>query len=110
MDIAVHTQQGVTVVKFDGDLDLQTAPEFLQSVTPLIEHGSKILFDMHGLQYMSSAGLRVMLATHRQVTAMGARLILVGVSSDVKEVMSVTGFLQHFTLHDTVRDGLAALE
>lgn len=110
MDIVVDVMKGINVVKLNGDLDLKSAPEFQQRITPLIQSGSKLVVDMSGVEYMSSAGLRVLLATYRQVTAVGARLILAGVSEDVQEVMSMTGFLQNFTLQQTVPDGVAALQ
>jgi anti-sigma B factor antagonist len=65
--------------------------------------------EMSGVQYMSSAGLRVLLSTHRQVASQSARLALSGLSADVNETMEATGFLQFFTVFETLDEGLAGL-
>ena len=54
---------------------------------------------------MSSAGLRMMLLIYRQVIGGGGRVVLVGLSEDIKDTMSVTGFLDFFTMHDHVDAG-----
>jgi anti-sigma B factor antagonist len=65
---------------------------------------------MSGVEYMSSAGLRMMLSMHRQASTNKGQLVLVGLSEDIKDTMSATGFLGFFTVQDTVEAGLAALK
>jgi anti-sigma B factor antagonist len=59
---------------------------------------------------MSSAGLRALLSTYRQVTSQQVALVLVGLSEEIKDTMTATGFLNFFTVHDTVEIGLTALK
>ena len=110
MDVNVEKVGQVTVVEIAGDIDGKTAPEVQQQILPLIQPGIRILLDMTQVSYMSSAGLRMLLSTYRQVSGNGGRVVLVGLSDDIKDTMSVTGFLRFFTTCETVEAGLAALE
>ena len=76
---------------------------------PLVQPGSKILLDMSQVDYLSSAGLRMLLSLYRQVSSNNGSIALVGLSEEIKDSMSVTGFLRFFTLYDTVDAGLAAM-
>ena len=100
----------MTVVEIAGDIDGKTAPEVQQQVLSLVKSGGKILLDMTQVGYMSSAGLRMLLATYRQAESSDGHIVLVGLAEEIKDTMSMTGFLRFFTTHVTVEDGLAALK
>jgi anti-sigma B factor antagonist len=108
MDIDVKTVGQVTVVRIVGDIDGKTAPQVQEQVLPLVKPDSKILLDMSQVGYMSSAGLRLLLSTYRQVTSNNASIVLAGMNEDIQDTMSATGFLRFFTIHDTVDAGLTA--
>ncbi len=110
MEINVNSVEGVKVVELAGDVDANTAPDVQKQVLPLAEPGSKILMDMTKVPYMSSAGLRMLLSLYRQTEAKDGKLVLVGLSEDLQDTMSVTGFLDFFTTGETVKEGLAALK
>jgi anti-sigma B factor antagonist len=110
MDINVKTIKQITVVEIIGDIDGKTASQVQEKVSPLVQPESKILLDMSQVGYMSSAGLRLLLGTYRQVTSNKASIVLVGVNEDIQDTMSATGFLRFFTIHETVKAGLAALK
>ena len=109
MDIAIDQMNGVTVVSMAGEMDSQGAPQAQEALLPLASPGALILLNMSDLTYMSSAGLRTLLLVYRQITGSGGRVVLASVQPDLYEVMSATGFLEHFMLADTVDDGYAAL-
>jgi len=69
-----------------------------------------VLIDMTRVDYMSSAGLRMMLSIHRQASGNKGQLVLVGLSEEIKDTMSATGFLNFFIIQDTLQAGLAALQ
>ena len=110
MEVNVKTVDQVTVVEIIGDIDGKTAPQVQEQVLPLVQPEGKILLDMSQVGYMSSAGLRLLLSTHRQVTSNKASIGLAGVTEEIQDTMSATGFLRFFTLYDTVDAGLAALK
>ncbi len=110
MSIDTITVDDITVVVMSGDLDASTSPAAQQQLLALTKPGSRILLDMSEVPYMSSAGLRMLLSTYRQVAASGGRIVLVGVVEEIRDTMSVTGFLNFFTIYETVDEGLAALQ
>jgi len=109
MEINVKSIGQVTVVEISGDIDSNTAPQAQERVLPLVQPGSKMLLDMSGVEYMSSAGLRVLLSTYRHIARQNGGIVLVGLGEEIKDTMSVTGFLNFFTTRDTVDEGLQAL-
>lgn len=110
MDVKISTVGQVHVVTLSGELDASTSPVAQQQILPLATDGARILLDMDGVTFMSSAGLRLLLSTYRQVAARNGRVALARLSDDLKDTMSVTGFLSFFTVHDSVEVGLQALQ
>ena len=110
MDINVKTIRQVAVVELDGRIDGRTAAQLQDRILPLIQQGSKIVLDMTGVTYMSSAGLRLLVLTYRQVSDSDGDLVLAVLSEKIRDTMSITGFLPYFTVYDTVEAALAALE
>lgn len=108
--ISVNTVPQVTAIEMAGDVDANSAPLVQEQVLPLAQPGSRILLDMTKVPYMSSAGLRMLLSLYRQVSSKDGRLVLVGLSDDIRDTMSITGFLDFFTTYETFNSGLAALK
>jgi anti-sigma B factor antagonist len=109
LQVVLAVEGGVDIITLAGDFDLATSDAFLQAVAPLLRKGGRITVDMGSVRYMSSAGLRAMLSTHRHVAELEARMILAAVSDEVRDVMAMTGFLGRFVLHQTLREALEAL-
>ncbi len=109
MEINVKTEQDITIIELAGDIDANTAPSVQEKVLPLVQAGSKLLLNMADVPYMSSAGLRMLLSTYRQVSAKDGKLVLVGLTEEIRETMSITGFLDFFTTEETVAAGMATL-
>jgi anti-sigma B factor antagonist len=107
MDIFIHNIDKVAVVEASGHLDSNTASEFEAKVLPLAHDGQRILLDMSGVDYMSSAGLRVLLLIYRQITDSAGHIVLTGLQDEIKDTMAITGFLDFFT---TIEDRTAALQ
>jgi anti-sigma B factor antagonist len=107
----VATAEGspVTVVTLTGDIDGSTAPQAQAEVLGLMNPGIKIVLDMKGVGYLSSAGLRMLLLTYRTVVGRGGQAALAGLSSDLQDTMSLTGFLDFFQHYPTVEAAVAAL-
>lgn len=110
MEITAQTIEDVSLIVISGDIDGKTAPIAQEQILPFCQPGSKVLLDMTNVAYMSSAGLRLLLLLYRQVARGEGRIILVGLTDELKDTMSATGFLSHFTTVDTRDDGLAALK
>jgi anti-sigma B factor antagonist len=109
MEIEIKTEDDITLVELDGDIDANTAPTVQDKVLPIVESSSKILLNMTKVPYMSSAGLRTLLSLYRQVSAKDGKLVLVGLSEEITDTMSITGFLDFFTTCETEAEGLETL-
>jgi anti-sigma B factor antagonist len=109
MEINVKSSGQVTVVEMAGDIDSNTAPQAHERILPLVQPAAKLLLDMSDVEYMSSAGLRMLLSMYRQVSRQNGGIVLVRLAEEIKDTMSVTGFLNFFTIRDTLDEGLKAL-
>lgn len=110
MDVKIRNVGGVHVVELSGELDANTSPVAQQQILPLAREGSRILLDMGGVSFMSSAGLRLLLSTYRRVAEQKGTVALTSLSDDLQETMSMTGFLSFFTIYDSTESGLQAMQ
>ena len=84
-------------LKVSGRLDTQTAPELEKELDAVLPGAKDLTFDMTGLEYVSSAGLRVILKAQKVMNAQGA-MKLTGVNDSIMEVFDITGFLDILTI------------
>lgn len=109
MEIQSRTQGDAVVVTLQGELDGKTAPQAQQQIVPLVPEGGKVVLDMSQVGYMSSAGLRMMLLLYRHAVSKNSRVALAGLSEEISDTMSATGFLDFFVVSDTVDAAVALL-
>lgn len=83
--------------KLVGRLDTAASQQFAADMEPLIDNADKhIILDCAGLEFISSSGLRLFLSLRKQTIAKGGDITIVGVSQEVKQVFTITGFLNLF--------------
>lgn len=108
MEVTTRTVGDVTIVAIIGSLDSNTAP---QAKTALDEVGAsatrKAAVDFSGLDYVSSAGLRVLLGLAKQLSAKGGALRTFGLNQSVREVFEISGFATILKVFPTEADALA---
>lgn len=93
-----QTDNKVMVVLM-GRLDTVTSSEFEKNLVPYYAmQGIELTLDCSGMEYISSAGLRVVLTTHKSITAKGGRFILRNLSKEVRSVFDMTGFSRILTI------------
>lgn len=109
VEVKINAVNEITIVELNGDIDGSSAPAAQAQILPLAEPGCRILLDMNKVPYMSSAGLRMLLSTYRQLASRDGHIVLVGLSEEIQDTMSATGFLKFFTTCSTVESGLKAL-
>ncbi len=78
------------------ELDSFNYQEVQDGIMAILEKGSNVVLDMTACKYVSSTGLRVLLYTKKVAVAKGLKLSLKGVSDEVQDIMSVTGFDKFF--------------
>ena len=108
MKVTTLSQPGVTHVELEGSIDGKTAPQIREELSPALQHVEKLIIDMSRVDYLSSAGLRLLLLLYREISARKGKLVLVQVSPEIRTVMSHTGFLSFFTLADSQQEALHA--
>ncbi len=109
MEVNQAIIQNVNVVGLAGDLDGNTAPNVQAQILPLALPNAKMILDMSQVSYMSSAGLRMLLVMYRTIISKSGKVVLVGLSEDIRDTMSMTGFLDFFTYLETLDEGLKNL-
>ena len=80
-----------------GRLDTQTSPELEAELDAVLADVKELTFDMTGLEYISSAGLRVILKAQKAMNAQGS-MKLTGVNDSIMEVFDITGFMDILTI------------
>jgi anti-sigma B factor antagonist len=80
-----------------GRLDTQTAPELENELDSIVSGLKDLTLEMSGLEYVSSAGLRVILKAQKIMNAQGS-MKLTGVNDSIMEVFDITGFLDILTI------------
>lgn len=99
---------GVIAVAVKGRLDSVTASKMETHCKALIDEGqTRILIDLKELEYISSAGLRVLLVIAKSLKSKSGTLVLCQLSSMVMEVMVISGFDKIFAMTATREEGLA---
>jgi anti-anti-sigma factor len=87
------TQDGSTeILSLTGRLDTVTAPKLQEVLADAISSAEKVELDFAGVDYVSSAGLRVLLVGEKSSKAAGKAMTLKNVSQEVMEVFEMTGF------------------
>lgn len=97
MNIECKVKKEVLYVKLDGRLDSETAPELEQKLKENLSGIKAVEFDMKKLEYISSAGLRVLLKVKQQTGGDGYVLIK-NMNDMVNDVMELTGFSASFII------------
>ena len=85
-------------VAVEGRLDTLTAPELEEKLESALDSVEKLIFDFSELEYISSAGLRVLLAAVKEMNAQGGEMTITKVRPEVMEVFEVTGFVDILTI------------
>jgi anti-anti-sigma factor len=108
MNITTQEANGVTTVVFEGSLDTNTAPDAEAKLGELVNEGAaKILIDFSSLDYISSAGLRVLLVTGKKLGSSGGSMRLCNLNETVDEVFEISGFSTIFNVFPTLDEAVS---
>ena len=108
MEIATSQDKGVNVVRLSGRFDAQSAGQVDEGLQKAVaDGGNTLVIDMSCVEYISSAGLRVLLSTAKRLNSSAGKLALCGLQPYVLEVFDVAGFTSIFRIQPDV---MAALD
>ena len=97
MTITKELNGTALTIALDGRLDTVTAPELTAELNQSLKGAESLTMDFSKLEYISSAGLRVLLSAHREMSAKGGMKVT-NASELVREVFEVTGFSDILTI------------
>ena len=98
MEINKNLEEGRLMLEVKGRLDTTTAPELEEVINGIGEEVKALELDLKDLEYISSAGLRVLLAAQKKMDAAEGRMVVRNISELVSEVFNVTGFCEILTI------------
>lgn len=109
MEISVTESGDVRILSFQGNLDTNTSPQAESEINSLIDAGAqKLLVNFEKLDYISSAGLRILLATAKKLKASEGDLKICGLNDTVQEVFDISGFATILSVTKTEDEALGA--
>ena len=109
MEIIQEKVNDVAIVEIKGRLDVTTASDLEQVFTKLLsENQNKVFVECRELEYISSAGLRVLLNAAKQYNKVSGQIMLAGLSQNVKQVFEISGFTSIFPIYATRDEALKA--
>lgn len=97
MTINKNAEGNSLTISIEGRLDTMTSPQLEAELKQSIDGVRALTFDFSGVEYVSSAGLRVLLAAQKIMNRQGS-MKLIGVSDEIMEVFEITGFSDILTL------------
>ncbi|HVY71605.1 MAG TPA: STAS domain-containing protein [Verrucomicrobiae bacterium] len=110
MEITNEKEGDVLVLTVKGDLNSHTSPQFEQVLLPAIDSGqSLVLIDAAGMNYISSAGLRVILKARQKLAPKKGKMAICSLPPMVQDVFEMAGFSGVLPLAKTRADALRAL-
>jgi len=110
MEVIEKKQEGISILRLLGRLDSNTSPDFEKKVFGVIEDGTtRLIVDFEDLDYISSAGLRVLLKAAKSVKRSEGKIVLCSMKDYIKEVFEIAGFVSLFPIVSTVDSALNEL-
>ncbi len=97
LNISMDTNGSELIVNLEGRLDTSTSPQLENDLKANIDGVSELIFDIKDLQYISSAGLRVLLSAQKIMNKQGS-MVIRNSGEEVKEIFDVTGFSDILTI------------
>ena len=97
MTIQIKRNADETIIELTGRLDTTTAPALDKTVNEDIADAKHLVLNLKGLEYISSAGLRVLLSAQKKMQKIGSMKVK-GVCEEVMEVFEMTGFADILTI------------
>jgi anti-sigma B factor antagonist len=107
MEVTEKRQNGVIILVPKGRLDSTTSDEFEKKLLGLVTAGeTNLILDFKDLDYISSAGLRVLLKAAKELKRKNGRLVFCAVKDYIKEIFELSGFVTFFPIHSTLEESL----
>jgi len=109
MEITFEKSGDALIVEIAGRLNANSATEFQEQILTKIDAGDNILaLNFTQVDYISSAGLRVLLMAAKKINASAGKMVLFELKDQIKEVFDISGFTQIFQIFQTKDEAIAS--
>jgi anti-sigma B factor antagonist len=111
MEVTQDKRGTVTRLGLHGKLDASTAPRLEEKLLALIQVGEKhLIVNGEHLDYISSAGLRVLLVAAKRLKPLNGRIVLACLKAHIKEVFEIAGFAAIFPMYDGEEEAVRSFQ
>ena len=111
MNIREKVEGSSVVLSLEGRLDANTSKELEAKFLQMIDQGQiRFIVDFSSLDYISSAGLRILLVAAKKLKPLQGVILLACMSENVKEVFEMSGFTSIFSVYDQMEDALKEIK
>ncbi|HEB12389.1 MAG TPA: anti-sigma factor antagonist [Actinobacteria bacterium] len=101
LKIDVEEQDGVMVLKLDGEVDVYTAPKLKSRLVDLVDQGKfKIVVDLEKVDFMDSSGLGVLVGGLKRVRSHEGAIALICTQENILKIFRITGLVKVFPIFD----------
>lgn len=109
--ITRETVEDVEICRISGKLDANTASEVEKKLQDAIDSGNKkLILDLQGLEYLSSAGMRVLLQAFKKMEATKGEMVLTSLNEKVLEIFAIAGLDHFFVLTNTEDEAIKKMK
>ena len=110
MKILRDEKENASVLRCEGRLDAATVPQLEKTMNDLMaENHNRILLDLNQVDYLSSAGIRLLLSMTKKLKGAGGLLALFNLHEDVLEIITMAGFEQLLNIYHSEREAFEKL-
>ena len=107
MEVMEKRQDEICILGLLGRLDSNTSPDFEKKIFEVIDHGTtSVVVDFESLDYISSAGLRVLLKAAKELKRSEGKIVLCSMKDYINEVFEIAGFVSLFPIVSSVGDAV----
>ena len=110
MRIETSEAKGIVAFIFEGRLDAVTSERAETAIMEIIADQGRYLYDLSPLTYISSAGLRVLLATTKAIRRREGRYVMCAPNTNIRHILDISGFATLFPITDSAEEGRLLLD
>lgn len=109
--IYIEQKDGVSVLNIKGRVDASVSAQIHEKIMDEIESGcSKMVIDFSDVNYISSAGLRVMIYASKALTKKSGAFSICALNKNIEKIFEVSGLSTLFSIHETLDSSLASMQ
>ena len=110
MEVIEKKQDGICILTLRGRLDASSSSEFRETILQIIEDGTtRVILDCQNLEYISSAGLRVVLEATKEIKRNDGKIMLCALQDYIKEVFEIAQFDAFLPIGDTLEEAIKTI-